>query len=213
MTRRQPAEPTLRISPAQELPAYIAAPASPPAPAEQANENPDDADEEAGSPEPAVGTDSHAAASVRDERTRDEQTSQDAIRRDLRTGTEPSANDEGPSLVAPLILGGVGVAALVTGTVMKALASDTHDDLLRLCPNKDCSQANATTVERLRKLQDRGDTYVTLSFVFFAASVLSIGVGAGLYLSEVLDDDSHAPTRAKLQCGPDRCVATLRGHF
>jgi tetratricopeptide (TPR) repeat protein len=184
--------------PARELPAYVTAPAAPP--------------ETGGAPETtpaAISADASAAAAT-------EALAQDD-QEDLRLDDPTQVEDEDkPSLVAPLILGGVGVAALVSATVLQVMANDTSDELMRLCPSKDCSMADAATDARARDLIDQGNTYVTLSYVMFAVSAVSIGVGAGLYLSDALDDDEDPTTpstRAKLQCGLERCVGTLQGTF
>lgn len=184
--------------PARDLPAYVTAPAAPP--------------ETASAPEPtppASAADASAAAATQAVAHDD----QEQLRLDDPTQDK---DDDKPSLVAPLILGGVGVAALVSATVLQVMANDTSDELLRLCPSKDCSMADAATDARARDLIDQGNTYVTLSYVMFAVSAVSIGVGAGLYLSDALDDDedkSSPTTRAKLQCGFERCVGTLQGTF
>lgn len=85
------------------------------------------------------------------------------------------------SLLAPIIVGSVGVAALAAGGTFYLLRENEVADLQELCGGTDCSRL---TGEQLRIASDKKDTmqsYNLLSQVSFGLGVAAIGGAVALY--------------------------------
>ncbi len=130
----------------------------------------------------------------------------------------PAAKPRPASLVLPIAFWGGAGALLIGAGLTQWLAANKHDDLQKLCPAGDCTKAGAAADHRGSQLQSQGKTFVTASYVLLAGGIVSAAVGTGLYFltgrKPSQTEASTAPaTSAALECGAERCVATLRGAF
>jgi tetratricopeptide (TPR) repeat protein len=104
----------------------------------------------------------------------------------------------------PLLLGGLGVAALVGGTITALLTASAKDDLDASCARGECDES----------ARSRGRTTKTLTNVLLPTGA-GLVVGAALWW--LLDDSGvEAATRATsvtAGCDGDGCGLALRGAF
>jgi hypothetical protein len=115
-----------------------------------------------------------------------------------------------PLRIAPLVLTGVGVATLATGTVVGLVALGKVHDLEKTCPNDTCSQEAYPEVGRVRNWVRATD------YLLLGGGVLTAGGIAWLLLPS---SSSTAPTRGGERtnvgaiCTVSGCYGTLRVGF
>lgn len=93
--------------------------------------------------------------------------------------------DEGPRYgVLPYVLGGVGVAGLVTSGVFFALNRSKVSALGDRCPDRDCSALSPEERDAARADYDTARTHETVMWATLGVGAASLGTGLVLYLMD-----------------------------
>ena len=101
-----------------------------------------------------------------------------------------------PNRTVPYVVGGVGVAALVTSGVFFALRQATASELDKDCPNHNqCPQSNEPTYDRLK-------TYNVATWVMGAIGLAGVGTAAVLILTEKKPQAKKSDEAAGLRLRP-----------
>ncbi len=130
---------------------------------------------------------------------------EDAVRQ--QTTAEDGALSEGPERddpssggvsAGPFIIGGIGVATLVAGTVTGVLALD-----------KQTEARDEPVQERAQELLDEGATLATVTNIFLVAGGVLVAAGVTWLVIELAGDDEDVPVEVGLGLGS----VTLAGRF
>jgi hypothetical protein len=107
-------------------------------------------------------------------------------------------------IAVPLVLGGVGGAALVTATVMFALRGSNISEMDSACgPNRDRCPSSA------HSLEDRGHTYTTVGNVLTVVGVAAVGAAAVIYVV----DPFKSKTTVGATASPTGMTLGISGRF
>jgi hypothetical protein len=109
---------------------------------------------------------------------------------------------------AGFIVGGVGVASLITSGTMFYLRHTTINDL-----DQQCGADRMNCPESARSTVDRGQLYTTLGNVTLVAGALGVGVGAALVVLGGRSSTRASVGLAPFAVGADTGGATLVGKF
>lgn len=102
---------------------------------------------------------------------------------------EPDAFARRPSYVGPMVLGGVGIAAVAASVFFYKKAGDAKDELDAGCIGNKCP-------DTLRDTQSRGETYTTLGGVSLGIGIASLAAGAVLALGSASSTSGAKPAGA-----------------
>jgi tetratricopeptide (TPR) repeat protein len=108
--------------------------------------------------------------------------------------------------IVPYVLLGVGGALIVGGAITGIVVLGKVSELEDACPNDRCPDS-ASLDDR-----DSAETWALVTDVLLGAGVATAAVGAVLLLTAD-DTGERDATRTAFGCGPDGCMATVRGHF
>jgi hypothetical protein len=111
--------------------------------------------------------------------------------------TPPRRDEAKRPSALPYIAGGAALAGFVTAGVFYALRHDALDTMQAGCNGTKCP-------EDLRSLDEKGALYTTIANVALAAGVGLSGVSAGLFISELSDDEGQREVTIR---------ASVRGEF
>jgi hypothetical protein len=104
----------------------------------------------------------------------------------------------------PLVIGGIGGAALVTATVMFAMRGSTISDMDSACgPNRDHCPSN------VHSLEDRGHTYTTVGNVLAVVGVAAVGAAVVIYVI----DPMKSKTTVGATASPTGMSLGITGRF
>jgi hypothetical protein len=120
--------------------------------------------------------------------------------------TAPAREKQASSRVAPWIVGGLGVAALVASGVFYALRSDAQKELDAGCLGRTCP-------DTLRDTQSRGETYAALSGVMLGVGIAGVGASAIMLLGGGSQPESPGSPAAAVGMAPRRVSVSLGGRF
>ncbi|MBW2455235.1 MAG: hypothetical protein JRI68_12025, partial [Deltaproteobacteria bacterium] len=122
-------------------------------------------------------------------------------------GPGPPPDDDAPSIVPPLIVAGVGVAALGLGVVTGILTLNDASELKDRCPQNPCPEDNES-------LADSVNTLGTVSTIGFVVGGAAIGAGVLWLLlqpSGPTEEAATAQPAVELLVGPT--TLGVRGTF
>lgn len=119
---------------------------------------------------------------------------------------EAQEDDDGPSLVVPIVLVSIGGATLLAGGITGIVALDNEGDLENRCGEmpSQCPKTNTAVAHSAEDL-------ALATNVLWVVGGLTTAVGL-TWLILALSDDEHAAT-ASFDLGPDRARLQLAGHF
>jgi hypothetical protein len=116
-------------------------------------------------------------------------------------------HSDGPSLVGPLILAGVGVAALGAGTTLGVVSKDRQSEY-------DHMRATVETAAQARAAIDTrsaGETSALAANLLFVVGGAAIAA-AGIWLAIEVSDDSESTTAFSPMLGPHQVALVLTHH-
>jgi len=105
------------------------------------------------------------------------------------------------------IIGGVGVAAAISGFVVGALALGKVSDLEGMCPANVCPASAQGTYDSAQTLVTVADILVIGGAVLAAAGLTMVILGIGA------PGDTEAGATAMASCSPTGCIAGITGRF
>ncbi len=144
-----------------------------------------------------------AAVAAAQQRAADAEAAQHQAERVARA--RPSAGFQ--VSIPGVVVGGVGVAAALSGFVVGALALGKVSDLESVCPANVCPAS-------ARGTYDSAQTLVTASDVLIiGGAVLAVGGLAMVLLGVGAPSDDGAGASAMASCGPTGCLAGVSGRF
>ena len=94
----------------------------------------------------------------------------------------PEKDQESKPSALPYVAGGAAIVGLATAGIFYALRADALDTMRSGCQGGACP-------EELRTTDDKGALYTTIANVALAAGIGFAGVSAGLFISELGDDE------------------------
>jgi len=94
---------------------------------------------------------------------------------------EPEEQDEAIP-IGPIVVAGVGVAALVVGGVLGGLALGKADDLKEACPSNPCATTN-------EKLADDANLFATVSTTMLVVGGVAVAAGGGWLIYHYVEGD------------------------
>jgi hypothetical protein len=94
---------------------------------------------------------------------------------------EPEEPDAAIPIV-PIVIAGVGVAALVVGGVMGGLALGKADELKEACPSNPCATSN-------EKLADDANVFATVSTTMLVVGGVAVAAGGGWLIYHYVEGD------------------------
>ncbi len=111
------------------------------------------------------------------------------------------------SSLVPYVLLSVGGALVVGGAITGVIVLGKVSDLEDACPDDRCADPS--------RLDDRDSTktLAIVTDVLLGAGVATAAVGAVLLLTQDDDGAERDATSGAFGCGPDGCMATVRGRF
>lgn len=121
---------------------------------------------------------------------------------DIKTNTAESASN--PKRTAGFVVGGVGIASLITGVITGGMAASAYGDAEKACPShKGCSPQAIDTA-------NSGRTLSVVNTVTLALGVVAVGVSIPLILTSKKSEES---TAARVWFSPDGARVGLSGSF
>lgn len=114
------------------------------------------------------------------------------------------ASSSNPQRTAGFVLGGVGIAGILTGVVTGAMAASANGEASDACPTR--RGCNAETIE----IADRGKTLSVVNTITLAVGVVALGVSIPLILTSKKSEPAAA---AKVWVSPDGARLGLTGRF
>jgi len=110
-----------------------------------------------------------------------------------------------PKRTAGFVLGGVGIASLVTGAITGGMAASAFGDAEKACPtHKGCSPQVIETA-------NSGKTLSVVNTVTLAVGVIAVGISIPLILTSKKSEEE--PAAAKIWISPDGARFGLTGSF
>jgi hypothetical protein len=123
--------------------------------------------------------------------------------------TGPTGADQGSkthSSVLPWVVGGVGVASLVTSGVFFGLRQSAISDLDKGCDGNVCPKS-------LQSKQDDGKLYTTLSYVTLGVGIAGVGAAAYLFIAGPGKAKEQASLPVDVAMLPHGGFVTVRGNL
>lgn len=119
-----------------------------------------------------------------------------------------SASSDAPpgDSIVPYVLLGAGGALIVGGAITGIVVLGKVGELEDACPNDRCPDSSSLDD------RDSAETWALVTDVLLGAGVATAAVGAVLLLTAD-DTGERDATHTAFGCGPDGCMATVRGHF
>lgn len=121
---------------------------------------------------------------------------------------EAEQDDDGPSLVIPIILVSVGAASLIAGGITGIVALDNEGDLENRCgamPGA-CPRRNSAVAHSAEDL-------AVATNVLWVVGGLTSAVGITWLVLALTGEESESDTAASLEIGPDRAGLRVTGTF
>jgi hypothetical protein len=126
------------------------------------------------------------------------------------TGTGTAEDEQGPSRVGPLVLGGVGVVALVAGTAIRLGAQSDYDGAAAQCSNDRCPSGDLRD-----SASDARSSMLTGTIVAGAGAIAVAGAAVWWVSSGSSNRDAPAARTAGVRILParDGAMAVIGGAF
>lgn len=115
-----------------------------------------------------------------------------------------AADSSNPKRTAGFVLGGVGIASLLTGAITGVMAVSANRELQEACPSRTGCSAEAIATA------DRGRALSITNTVTLAVGVIAVGVSIPLILTS---KKSSEPAAARVWISPDGARIGLTGSF